>query len=333
MNLQRLSLAEWQDALPDAGYEPFHETAVLSVLEDHIEAEVHLLGGFKGERPVALLPLFVKSFPVGKIVTSPLPGMGIPQLGPIMMPASPKQRKREKVSRTFVEQVVDTYDLEDFTTLFTMSCRPAFEDPRQYVWSGLALDTKFTYQIDVSGRDVDELSAAASKSLRREIRDADDLGIDVRQEGTDALKRVYVQTRERYAEQGKSFTLPWGYVRDLYEALDDRARVYVARSEDDEFQTGVTVFYSPGTAYFWQGGGRTVHDGVAVNSRIHWQIVEDLVEDPALESVTSYDMVGANTERLCQYKSKFGGELVPYYVLETSGYRMNVAKALYDLVK
>jgi len=42
--------------------------------------------------------------------------------------------------------------------------------------------------------------------------------------------------------------------------------------------------------------------------------------------------MGANTERICRYKSKFGAELVPYYTLESEGRGMDAAKAAYRLV-
>lgn len=333
MELQQLSLPAWEEALPETGIEAFHTPEALSVLEEHADSDLHLLGGFKGQRPVALLPLFVKSLPVGRLVTSPPPRMGIPHLGPVMMPASPKRGKREKVARTFAELVVDEYDLNAYTTLFKMTCRPGFEDPRPYVWEDLSLDTLFTYRFDVSGTDLDDLLSSTSKSLRREVRDADELGIDVRREGIDGVRQVYEQTRDRYAEQGRSYALSWPYVRDLYAAFDDMSRVYVARSDAGEFLTGVTVLYSPEAAYFWQGGGRTVHEGVAVNSRIHWSILEDVATDPPRETVSVYDLYGANTERLCRYKAKFGADLVPYYSLDTGGYRMDVAERLYELVK
>ncbi|WP_418280223.1 GNAT family N-acetyltransferase [Halorubrum sp. DTA98] len=333
MELRQLSLREWDDALPETGIEAFHTPDALSVLDDHTASDLQLVGGFKGERPVALLPVFVQSLPIGTVVTSPPPGMGVPRLGPVMMPASPKQRKREKVFRTFTNLVVDEFGLDGYGTLSKITCRTGFEDPRPYVWKDLSLDTKFTYRLDVSESDPDDLLRQASKSLRREVRDATELDVTVTREGIDAARHVFEQTRDRYAEQDRPFSQEWSYVRDLYRALGEMARVYVARSDDGEFLTGVTVFYSPDAAYFWQGGGRTVHDGVAVNSLIHWRILEEIATDPPRDTVTAYDLYGANTERLCRYKSKFGAELVPYYSVGTAGYRMTIAERLYELVK
>jgi hypothetical protein len=127
--------------------------------------------------------------------------------------------------------------------------------------------------------------------------------------------------------------LRWPYVRDLWRNLGDRAQTYVARDADGEYLSGITALYSNDMAYFWQGGARAVYEGTSVNSLVHWHIISDIVEDPPVESVTAYDLMGANTERLCRYKAKFGAELVPYYLVESSGTTMTAAKRAYQFVK
>lgn len=332
MRIERLSLDEWDDALPSNGIEAFHSSDALSVLDDHTDGRLELLGGFKGDRPTALLPAFVRSTSVGRMVTSPPPGMGVPRLGPLLMPASPKRRKQERVNKTFTELVVEELELGSPTTLFQFVCPPTYGDPRPYTWQGFGVDTQFTYRIDVSNAEPDDLLSSASKSLRREIGDARDLDITVNREGVSAARRVFEETRSRYAEQGESLSLPWPYVRDLVESLGERAQVYVVRSSDMEFLAGVIALYSPDTACFWLGGGRTIHDGVAVNSLLHWRIVEDIAAGKPLDSVQQYDLHGANTERLCQYKSKFGPALHPFYVVDTGGLRMDLAEWVYETV-
>lgn len=48
-------------------------------------------------------------------------------------------------------------------------------------------------------------------------------------------------------------------------------------------------------------------------------------------SITKYDLVGTNTKRSRNYKSKFGGEFIPHCVVEPTGVRMNLAKRVYQL--
>jgi len=332
MRIESLTLAEWDNALPDDGFEVFHTPEALSVLDEHASGELRLYGGFKGQQPVGLLPAVVQERSLGTAVLSPPPGMGVPRLGPVLMPTSPKRRKREKVNSTFTEQVLDELAADRRTTLFRMICNTEYVDPRPYVWADLDLDTAFTYRLDLGETTADAVLDSFSKSLRREIRDGRDLDVTVTQEGIGGARAVYEHTRERYAEQDRQFPISWPYVRDLIVALDERARVYVARTPEGEFLSGITVLYSNDAAYFWQGGSRATYRNVSVNSLLHWRIVEDVVTDPPLDSVHHYDLMGANTERLCRYKSKFGADLVPYYVVESPGRHMDVAKRAYRML-
>ncbi|GAB7095396.1 hypothetical protein JCM30237_25490 [Halolamina litorea] len=333
MEVRQLTIDEWGDALPSDGFEVFHTPEALQVLDDHAAGELRLYGGFKGDRPVGLLPAMVQERAIGRAVLSPPPGFSIPRLGPLVMPASPKRRKREKVNATFSEAVLEDVGVDDSLTLFRLSCPTSYPDPRPYVWSDLSLDTRFTYHLAV-GEDTDALRSSFSKSLRREIRDAEELDVTIERGGTEPVGRIYDRTRDRYAEQDRGFALDRAYVEDLTEALaeTDRCRTYVARGPDDEFLSGMVVLYSNDAAYFWLGGNRSVYEGTSVNGLLHWRIIEDIAAGDPRESVDTYDLMGANTERLCRYKSKFGASLVPYYALESGGAGMAAAKTAYRLV-
>ncbi len=333
MRLERLPLSDWDTVLPRDGFEPFHTAAALSVLDEHASGELQLFAGYNGQNPVALLPLFVHDQPIGSVITSPPPGFSVPRLGPILMPASPKRSKQERLNRRFTDQIVEELDLRDSRRLFRMTGNTEYTDPRPYHWSEFDIETSFTYRLRVDGQSADDLLASCSKSLRREIRDVRDLdAVSVDREGLAGAEAVYNQTKTRYNQQDESFSLSWSYVRDLVEALDERARTYVARGPDEEFLSGVTVLYSNDAAYFWQGGARGEYNGTTVNSYLHWQIIEELIDDPPLDSVTAYDLVGANTDRLCKYKSKFGASLVPYYTVESAGPQMALAKRAYRAI-
>src|SRR6056297_110128 len=188
MRIERLTLTDWEAVLPTRGFEPFHIADALSVLDDHASGRLHLFAGYNGGNPVALLPLFVQRRAVGSVVTSPPPGFSIPRLGPILMPASPKRSKIERLNRRFAEGIVEELSLDNARTLFYMIGNTSYTDPRPYRWAD--------FEVERAGL-----------------------------EGTNA---IYDQTAERYAQQDEPFDLSWPYVRDLVSALDDRARSYVA---------------------------------------------------------------------------------------------------------
>jgi len=337
MEIKRVTLDEWGQLLPASGFEVFHTPEALSVLDSHTSGDLQLLGGFKGTSSVALLPVFVRELSVGRAVFSPPPGMGVPRLGPIVMPNSPKRSKQEAVTRAFIEGVIEELDANDPLSLLRMQCGLSFTDPRPFHWEGFHVEPAFTYLVDVDKPDLETILESFSRSRRREFRRAAETELTVTREGLEAAERIVDHVGNRYDERDDIGQVAWPYVRDLLDALPDRSRVYVARDSTGEYLSGIITLISDGMVYFWQGGVsesyETTDDGdgstVSVNSLVHRTIIEDTLMDPEFSNVGYYDLVGANTRRLCAYKSKFGGQLSPYYVVESSGMSTTLAKAGY----
>ena len=333
MRVEDMTLGEWRDALPSDGFEFFHDADALAVIADHAGGTLRLFGAFKGQEAVGLLPVFVRDVPLGRVVVSPPPSLGVPFLGPLLMPNSPKRRKRESLNRRFVGEVLDVLDADARGTMLRLVCSPSYADPRPFAWGDQSIEPRFTYRVDVGDRELSDVTASFSSSLRKEMRRGRDLDVTVDVEGIDAAHRIYDDVDARHEEQGETFAVPRGLVESFVSDFDDdRSRVYVARDGDGAYLSGIVVLFSNDVAYYWQGGARAEHDGVSVNSLIHWHVLRDVSEDPALSSVSAYDLVGANTERLCTYKGQFGGSLVPYYAVESSGVGTAAAKRVFRLV-
>lgn len=331
MRVERVTLDTWAEVLPTSGFEVFHTPPALQVLGDHADGTLELFVGYKGQQPVAMLPLVVRESVLSTMVFSPPPAMNVPRLGPVMMPTSPKRRKQERVNQRFTSAVLEALDTDSPLEVVRLVCNTGYTDPRPFKWHDFDVSTKFTYHVDLTERTESDLLDSFSSSLRREINDGESLDLTIDTEGTAAADAVFEQTRSRYEEQDRGFPIDRDYVTDLVETLagEDRARVYTARDETGELLTGITVLYSNDLAYYWQGGTRTEYDGVSVNSLLHWRIMADLLADPPRESITGYDLMGANTERLCRYKSKFGADLIPYFEIESGGPTLALAKRTY----
>jgi hypothetical protein len=333
MELERLTIEEWGDALPSNGFEVFHAPEALSVMDDHADAELQLYGGFKGQQAVALVPLFVRRPAIGpKVVFSPPPSLGVPYLGPILMPASPKQKKQERLNQKFTDAILDEIGVEESRTVFRIMGSPEYDDPRPFIWSDMETSPNFTYRVNLDGKSMDDLLGQFNKSLRYEMRKGRDLDLTVERGGLDDARRIHRDIAERLEEQGNDSDLTWPYVRDLVDELGDRARVYVARDADGEYLAGIVVLYSNDTAYYWQGGAAASYENVSVNTVIHHRILSDLGEDPPFDDISTYDLVGANTKRLCSYKAKFGGDLVRYYTVESDDATTKLAKRAYQWI-
>jgi len=326
-----MSFSEWDAALPDTGFDIFHTTDALEVLESHWAGELRLFGGFKGDEPIGLLPVFIRHHRFGRIISSPPVGFGVGRLGPIVMPTSPKQRKRESVNKRFIQNVVETLDATDQLTLFRVVGSTTYTDPRPFKWNGFNATPRFTYQIDVGSTSADDVLKSFSRDLRNDIRSQDEVGVSIRRGEDGDAERIYEAMVDRYRRQGKSQPLSWEFVEDLLAAVGERARIYVAESDSGEFLSGMIMLYADDTASNWKGGTKPaeIDTSVSVNNLLHWTVIQDCIEDPALESITTYDFYTANNERLSRYKSSFNGTLSTYYTLESNGVPMAIAKTAY----
>lgn len=331
MELSVISVDEWATERQADDVGVFHSPASLRVLDAHTDGELRLFVAHNGDRLVGLLPVFSRETPLGSAFTSPPPGFNLPYLGPVLLPASPKQRKREQLNREFTDAVVDRLLDETPRSVLRVVCPPEYDDPRPFQWAGFDVETRFTYRLGLDGQSADDVQAGFSRSLRREIQAAEESPITVSQEGLTGARLVFDDCAERYAEQDRPYPLTWPFVRDLVDALGDDARVFVTRGPDEEYLGGIVVLHGGSTAYFWQGGVRHAYDNLTTNSLLHWEIVRSILDDEAFAGVTEYDLFGANTARLCEYKAKFGGRLVPYYSVESSGPGMTMAKSAYSL--
>lgn len=332
MDVQLISLAEWEDASQSIDTGVFHTPELLRLIDDNYSGKLRLFAGYKGEQLVAIYPLFVKDWPVATGVFSPPPGFGLPHMGPLLMPVSPKPRKRERLNRKFIETVLEEVDGSSPLTLFRTECGPGHIDPRPFKWGGFDVETNFTYRLDITDRTTEEVMKGFSSSLRREINSGLDLGVTVEQEGIEGARRIFEQLERRYTEQERTFPVTWPFIRGVVDILDDRCRVFVARDPEGAYLSGIIALYSEETAYLWQGGARQSYRDVSTNSLVHWHIIEDLIENPARESIETYDFFGADIKRLSGYKSKFGGQLVPHYAVESGGPQIKLARTAYRVV-
>jgi hypothetical protein len=334
MNIERLSLSEWATELPETGHQVFHRPELLELLAEHSDTdELRLYAGLKGDHLVGLLPVFLNRNRLGiRTISSPPPGMHVPYLGVVLQPTSPKVRKCERVNTRFTRGVLDDLGINNRSLVFLVN-GPEYTDPRPYEWEDLSIETSFTYRLPIDGRSAEEIMRRFSKSRRREIRKGEDLDVIVEQGNRGDTRRVFEQTKARFAEQDEYYGLTWPFVRGVVEAIGDKSRTYVARRPDGEFLSGIVVLYSGDTASFWLGGVRKEYEHISINSLLHWAIIRDIADDPELSGITNYDMVGAGEYRLSKFKSKFGPELCPYYVINSGGVQMWASESAYSVLK
>ncbi|WP_435348904.1 GNAT family N-acetyltransferase [Haloarchaeobius sp. HRN-SO-5] len=331
VRLDGSDLDEWNALLersPQAT--PFHLLEALRVAEDHSGTTLHPLVGYKGEEPVGLFPIFEQRRGPLTFAFSPPPNLFVDYLGPALVdPSNLKRRKRDKRNKRFVDACFEWAEDEFGPKYVNVRSGFQYQDPRPFVWKEFDVETKYTYTIDLDDG-VDEIRDAFSGDARRRIRavrDADhDVDVSVGDDG--AARRIVDHLAERLDSMGVSRHVPPEFVVDLYDRLPDgTVRPYVCRL-DGEFVGGILTLESHDTVYAWQGGAKP-DAPIDLNEYIDWRIIQDGID----RGNSCYDIVGAESPRLCWYKAKFGPDLQSYHVATRSSTPVTALSELYKRVR
>lgn len=324
-------LGDWNDLLERSPHAtPFHLAEALHALAAHSSAQLHPLVGYKGDQPVGLFPVFEQQKGPLTMAFSPPPDQKVDYLGPVLLDtANLKRRRLDKRNMRFVDACLDWLEAELGHRYLNLRTSFHYDDPRPFDWRKLDHRTKYTYVIDLDC-DMDTLFEAFSGDARRGIRNVRDTDREVDVSVGDAAdaRRILDQLRDRLDAVGGSLRVSNAFVDDLYESLPaDVVRPYVA-TVDGEFHGGILTLESHGTVYAWQGGAKTDGD-LDLNDYLDWTIIRDAID----RGNQYYDLVGAESQRLCWYKAKFGPRLAPYNIVQQSSPGVDALASIYKRIR
>jgi hypothetical protein len=306
------SIKKWDQWLQESrGGTFFHQSDILEVIANHSGAEIHHLIGYKGQHPVGVFPLFELSKGPIKMIFSPPPSLNIPRLGPVLFDRNQlKQHKSERRNRRFINGCLEWVEKNIAPKYIRIVSTVSYQDTRPFSWDDFNVSPSYTYHVDISVGE-EEVMKRFKKSLRSDIRRSQDKNYEIREGDEDDVRFVIEKVRERYEVQGKEYRITPEYAIDLQRAVGkDQLPVYVGEIEGERV-SGILTPRFDSTLYFWQGGGKP-EVSLPMNDLIHWKIIRDGIEG----NYTVYDLVGANNQRLCEYKAKFNPELRTYYTIE-----------------
>lgn len=308
------SLEDWDGCVERSPHGTvFHQLESLRLLAAHSGTTLHPLVGHKGREPVGLFPVFEKRVGPVRAAFSPPPDLRIPYLGPALANvAKLKRRKRDRRHHEFVSGCLEWIEREIGPRYVHLRTGVGYDDLRPFLGRGWDVTPEYTYVVDLApGRD--DVLAAFSSDARSNIRDASERSYRVEVGGADAIGDIIEQVGRRYEAQGLSYRLDAEFVAELYDRLpEEQVRPYRV-SVDGEFVGGLVALEYGDTVFRWQGGVQTGLDvDLSVNDVLDWHVMERGMD----RGLAAYDLVGANTAGINQYKAKFGPDLRTYYRVE-----------------
>ena len=177
--------------------------------------------GYKGQEPVGVFPLFEISKGPVKTVFSPLPGRGIPHLGPVLFNHQQlKQRRFEKRNLSFVEGCLEWVEENIGPKYFHAVTQPGYDDVRPFQWNDFDVTPKYTDDIDLSVGE-SALLEGFTRDARKSIQNSPEDAYVIEERGIEGIDYVLERINSRYEEGGGGLFLEPQFITDLYDTLPD----------------------------------------------------------------------------------------------------------------
>jgi lipid II:glycine glycyltransferase (peptidoglycan interpeptide bridge formation enzyme) len=301
----------------------FHTLDWLRIAEKHTNSKLYPLIGMKGEKVVGVFPIFYKKKGQLKMVFSPPPKTGIPYLGPVLSGYDTlKQEKKESLIIDFYTEV-DNFIQDNLKPHYIyFQLPPGLIDCRPFKWLGYQANPAYSYLLDISVG-LSELEAKFSLQARRNIKKAEKDGLSAELGSEEELEILYSMLSNRYVKQGRNIPISKGYLLDLFNSFfPENFKVFVVRHQDEMVSSGIKLCYKD-RIIDWIGQPKTTIR--TANDFLHWSVMKWGFE----RKLNYYEILGANTQSICQFKSKFNPSLEIYFEIKKATTIGAIAEKLY----
>ena len=305
----------------------FHTLDWLRIAEKYTNSELYPLIGLKGEKAIGFFPIFYEKKGPLKMVFSPPPKVGIPYMGPVLLGYDKlKQEKKESLITDFYTGI-DRFIQDNFKPHYIdFKLPPSLIDCRPFTWLGYQAKPVYSYLLDISAG-LSNLEANFSIQARKNIKKAEKDGLKFELGSKEELEILYSMLYDRYAEQERKIPISKDYLLDVFNRFfPENFKVFVIRYQDEIVSCGVKLCYN-NRVIDWIGQPKTTIR--TANDYLHWSVMKWGVE----HKLRYYEIIGANTQSICQFKSKFNPSLEIYFETKKSTITGTIAEKLYTKLR
>ena len=305
----------------------FHTLDWLRIAEKHTNSKLYPLIGLKGEKVIGIFPLFYMRKGLLRMVFSPPPKTGIPYMGPVLLGYDElKQDKKESLILNFVI-CVDKFIHDSFKPHYIyIKLPPGLLDCRPFKWLGYYASPVYSYLLDIS-KGLSVIESNISMQARKNIRKAEQVGLTIELGNKEELLILYNMLNRRYIEQKRKIPISEDYLLDVFNSLfPENLKIFVLRYKDKIISGGVKLCYKDKVTD-WIGQAKTKIR--TSNDFLHWSVIKWGIEN----RYRYYEIIGANTLSICQFKSKFNPALSVYFCVKKATLAAIIAEKLYMNVR
>jgi lipid II:glycine glycyltransferase (peptidoglycan interpeptide bridge formation enzyme) len=319
-------LKDWNKLVSEAKNSTiYHNIEWLRIIEKHTKTKLYPLIALKGEEIVCIFPIFYKKKGPVKMVFSPLPKTGVPYLGPLFLNYEGlKQDKKESLLNDFVFEFESFLKNRINANYVLIISPPGQLDTRSFKWNGYMVEPFYTYFIQTQGG-IDNCWKQLKKNVRNDITRGQKLGITVNEGGKEEALIVYNSMKERFRAQEIDFPLQKDYFFDIFnEFYPENLRIFMVSHKRDIIG-GLILILHKNLASHWQGASKSDLRGIATTDILQWETIKWSIK----HKFKKYELLGANTQRLCQFKSKYNPNLETYFHLKKAKFLGKIAEKIY----
>ena len=294
---------EWDQFVRRAtGGSVFSCSRWLACARDAVGAPVHSLGCYKNGQLIAGLS---GQEGVGKGFRRFTTPLLTPHGGILLAPIPAKTPAKLEAESTRAAQSYIAY-LRDRFDYVQLSHSPALVDVREFDWAGWQTRIRYTYQLDIA--DEAHMWERIERRTRTVIRKAERDGFVVRPSGDLNLFR---RQFELIQERQEGFAVDAALVEKFVTRATGAGLAELCVVESAAGAPAAMVAFALGFdgVYAWQAGADPAFHHTGALSLLYWKYLTE-------SSCDLFDFVGANMPSVAFFKRGFGGDLVPYYVVE-----------------
>jgi hypothetical protein len=309
--------AEW-DQLVDSSPQGtvFHKSSWLITSGKLLNLELKILGCFQDDRLIAGCSFFTHTL-LGSISVAsslcrmtPYGGILVRQLG------SSSMKQQESSCREIVKSICQSIAAYDFDHIRLVNS-PALTDVRPFIWEGWRSSVFYAYYLHTDVNFETHVEPKVLLHMRRAAR----CGI-VTKKSNDLLTyyKLYAMT---YHRQNLKPPVAQSFFEHIFNLLKTQSwgEMWVAETASGEIASAEILVWDNKRAYAWSAASHTEHRKTGATSALLYREFQDLKN----RDVKEYDLMSANIPHLASFNSDFNPTLVPYYQVEKSTFKFDIA--------
>lgn len=293
----------------------FHTLKWLNIIKKHAKYKIYPLICLEGARPIGVFPIYYQKQYLIKTVFSPPPHFAIPYLGPVLVGYDQlNQADKEKIYFEFQERVAQFIYSKIRPNYLSVSLPENLIDSRPFKWAGYRVTPAYNYLIKLK-KGEEEIWHDFRKDLRQGINRTIRRGITVHEGSKEELLLVHEKLVQRYKEQNKTLYLSKDYLCDVYESFYPKNLKIFTAYYENELVGGVIMLCFKNKILSWIGSPKSYDrrlKGISPNDMAQWEAIKWACRN----GFKYYEEIGANTKRLCYFKSKYNPDLSIYFTAQ-----------------